>query len=230
MLKDNLIKLIRKVTGDDQGECWTGQHARGSWHDHDELAHAVARHNQSMETNQAAYRLSGNHWVVIDNRNGRPAANGFANINTGLIAQGGGNTVSQGGGNVAGSNGIFYTLLAPFNMLSRPDKSIQMPLKLGGAERALAALQPVREGGSVTHKGKVPCGDASGDSVAGRSPYASPISLGPAGGSGQGACHAPLLRHRLIPDRIAAECTIVAYRHLRERFRPDQRIFVTRCR
>jgi hypothetical protein len=66
-----------------------------------------------METNQAECRLSGNHRVVIDNKNGRPAANDFANINTGLIAQGGGNTVSQGGGNAAGSNGIFYTLLAP---------------------------------------------------------------------------------------------------------------------
>lgn len=70
-----------------------------------------------METNQATYRLSGNHWVVIDNRNGRLAANDFTNINTSLIAEGGGNTVSQGGGNTAGSNEIFYTLLAPFDML-----------------------------------------------------------------------------------------------------------------
>jgi hypothetical protein len=145
---------IRPSGRGDQGECWTGQYARGSWHDHNELAHAVARHNQSMETNQATYRLSGNHWVVIDNRNGRLAANDFTNINTSLIAEGGGNTVSQGGGNAAGSNGIFYTLLAPFDMLSRPDKSIQMPLKLGGAERALAALQLAREGGSVIHKEK----------------------------------------------------------------------------
>jgi len=52
-----------------------------------------------------------------------------------------------------------------------------------------------------------------------------PKTLGPAGGSGQGACHAPLCRHRLISDKIAAELTILACRHFRESFRPDKTIF-----
>ena len=63
-----------------------------------------------METNQATYRLSGNHWVVIDNRNGKLAANDFTNINTSLIAEGGGNTVSQGGRECCGiERDLLYT-------------------------------------------------------------------------------------------------------------------------
>ena len=89
---------IRPSGQGDQGECWTGQYAKGRWRNYNELVHAVASYKQCMKRNQAAYGYNGNRWVVVDNRNGRIVGNNSASINQ-LVSQGGGNIVSQGGGN-----------------------------------------------------------------------------------------------------------------------------------